>query len=381
MTGLDEALLDDEEALGQADSAHVLRALAGAGAQVRQAIERTAESVPDSARFTDRPRAVIVAGRGGSALVADALAALIGPSGPVPVVALTGGALPAWVGALDLVVAVSMSGRAEGAVSIAAEAGRRGASVLSVSTPDSPLGEVSARYRAAHVAVPQRGNGAIPIATTRTGLWSMLTPALLLCSELGLIPDGPDTGPAGLSALADALDAEAEACRPASPAFVNPAKALAMELHNTVPVVLGNGPMATVAAHRAAAALARTARIPAAFGALPDDAGDVVATFGGPFAAREHDVFADPFVDGPSGPLLRLLMLTLAEDRTETVVADIAQRNGVRVSDVRSDQDTPLRTFGQVVARVDFAATYLALAGGHDPSVNPQVADLRDALR
>ncbi|MGK2854371.1 MAG: SIS domain-containing protein, partial [Microbacteriaceae bacterium] len=356
-------------------------ALAGAGAQVRQAVELTDESVSDSWRAMDRPRAVVVAGRGGSTLIADALTAVVGVVGPVPVVSLSGGSLPAWVGALDLVVAISMSGRAEGAVAIAAEAGRRGASLLTIGTADSPLAVVSARYRGAHVAVPQTGNGPIPMATTRTGLWSLLTPALLLSAEVGLLPEGPDTGPAGLLALGDALDAEAERCRPASETFVNPAKTLAVELHDSIPVVLCNGPMAWVAARRAASALARTGRIPAAFGALPDDAGDVVATFGGPFTGNAADIFADPFLDTPSASRLRLLMLTLAEDRTERVVADIAERNNVRVSEVRAiDAQTPLQTFALVVARVDFAATYLALATGHDPALSPQVADLREGL-
>ena len=40
-----------------------------------------------------------------------------------------------------------------------------------------------------------------------------------------------------------------------------------------------------------------------------DSAGDVVATFGGPFATTPDDVFADPFLDGPGGPKLRLMLL------------------------------------------------------------------------
>lgn len=58
MTGLDERLLDDPDGLAAADRMHVLRALAGAGAQVRQAVELTDESVPDSWRAMDRPRRV-----------------------------------------------------------------------------------------------------------------------------------------------------------------------------------------------------------------------------------------------------------------------------------------------------------------------------------
>jgi glucose/mannose-6-phosphate isomerase len=40
-----------------------------------------------------------------------------------------------------------------------------------------------------------------------------------------------------------------------------------------------------------------------------------------------------------------------------------------------------MQRFARVVARVDFAATYLALATGLDPATSPHVAELRDSLR
>ena len=83
---------------------------------------------------------------------------------------------------------------------------------------------------------------------------------------------------------------------------MNPAKVLAVQLAGSVPVVLGDGLVTGVAARRAAAMLARTARTPAVHGSLPDDASEVVATFDGPFTGGERDVFADPFLDGPTGP-------------------------------------------------------------------------------
>ena len=91
-----------------------------------------------------------------------------------------------------------------------------------------------------------------------------------------------------LGRVADRLDDEAEACRPASESFVNPAKVLAVQLAGSVPVVLGDGLVTGVAARRAAAMLARTARTPAVFGSLPDDASEVVATFDGPFTGGQR---------------------------------------------------------------------------------------------
>ena len=381
MVAFDEQLLGEESALAEADSAGVLRALAGAGAQVRRAVTLTRESVPPRWVAMNRPRAVVVAGRGSSQVVADALAAVMGSTGPVPVVSLTGGVLPSWVGALDLVIGVSLSGTASGAVAVAAEAGRRGASLLTIGTARSPLGEISEYHRGAHIALPDRSTSITPLVTTRTALWALLTPALIVCSDLGLTGGNPDATDAGLSLIADALDTEAELCRPGSETFVNPAKSLALGLDASVPVILGNGPLGWVAARRAASALSRTARLPATYGGLPDEADDVVASFGGPLVAGTNDIFADPFSDTHVSAKLRLLLLELENDRTTDVVADLAQRSGVHVSRVTADAPTALQRFAQVAARVDFAATYLALAIGVDPSLSPQVADLRDALR
>ena len=390
MPPLDDALLDDERALEAADSAGVLRSLAGAGAQVRRAVELTGESLPPTWDSFERPRAVLVAARGGAAVVAAALAAVMGAAGPVPVVPLTGATLPAWVGALDLVVALSLSGRAEGAVAVAAEAGRRGAALLTVGgTADSPLAQVSARFRGAHVRLPEPGVEATSAPTSRTAMWSLLTPPLVVSARLGLLPatgepgvhGGQHAGEEELQAIAATLDAEAESCRVSSEAFVNPAKTIALALDGTVPVVLGDSPLGAVAARRAASVLARTARVPALHGGLPDDAGDVVATFGGPFAAGDSDLFADPFADGPLPARLHLLLLSLGDGIGMSAVLEIAERSAVRVSEVVGEQETPLRSFAQVVARTDFAATYLALATRLDPARSPHVADLREALR
>ena len=392
----DAALLDDPQALEAGDPRSVLRSLASAGAQVRLALQLTAESLPVRWSDGERPRAVLVAARGGAAVVADVLAAVVGGTGPVPVLALSGGSLPAWVGSLDLVVALSLSGHAEGAVSIAAEAGRRGAAVLTIGGANSPLEQVSARFRGVHVALPRADRQAGAPVTSRTALWSLLTPALLGCDRLGLLPAGGMGSATDLACVADALDAEAEACRIVSESFVNPAKGLALQLEGAVPVILGDSPLAAVAARRAASVIARTARVPAVHGALPNDAGDIVATFGGPFAATANDdIFADPFLDSPTSTALRLLLLDLGDGIGFGAVSELAERSGVKATHVQAhlvddtddvpatplNAETALQRFARVVSRVDFAATYLALACGLDPAQSPHVAELRDSLR
>jgi glucose/mannose-6-phosphate isomerase len=385
---LDEQLLDDADGLIAADPSGSLRALAMAGAQVRMALTATADAGTARIVADGRPRAVVVASLGGSAVVGDVLTLLAGSNSPVPVSVRRGLPLPGWIGPLDLVVAVSMSGRAPGPLGLAAEAARRGCRLLTVGSARSPLAEVSERTGGVHVAVP-RGDTAAARAS-RMALWSLVTPVISVAHDLGLT----DASRAVLERVATRLDAQAELFRPSSDAFVNPAKSLALELSGVVPVVLGDGDVTAVAASRAVSMLARTARVPAMRGSLPDDAGDVVATFDGPLAVRpEADLFSDPDFDGPasSSPLLRLLLLRdaaptpdrpdgswLETSRTADAVRLTAQDAGVRVTEIAAESGHPLERLADLISLTDFASVYMALAGGIDPLTSPHVADLRD---
>src|SRR5450756_3008262 len=115
---VDEALLNDPEQMAARDSREVLVALATAGAQVRQAVTLSREAGIERVAGGDRPRSVLVASLGGSAVVADVLELLAEPGSPVPVTVQRNVPLPGWVGPLDLVVAVSLSGRAPGPLAV-----------------------------------------------------------------------------------------------------------------------------------------------------------------------------------------------------------------------------------------------------------------------
>ncbi|NYG07680.1 hypothetical protein BJ986_002167 [Phycicoccus badiiscoriae] len=390
----DESRVDSDEVLAALDSHQTLRGLATAGAQVREAVSLSEEAGIERVAGGERPRSVLVASLGGSAVVSDVLELLAEPGSPVPVSVRRNLPLPGWVGPLDLVIAVSLSGRAPGPLALAAEAARRGAALLTVGATDSPLADVAAQARGVHIGI---GRGR---TTSRTALWSLLAPVLLGAGHLGIV----DVDPRVLAQTADRLDELADSCRPSSESFVNPAKLLAADLAQGVPVVLGDGPLNGVAAGRATSMLARTARVPATSGELPDDAAQVVACFDGPFTAAyaggvqalsgagaqepQDDIFADPFLDGPVAPRLSLLMLrdVLPDPMTREAddaralaeaVTTAAREAGVRVCEVTAQPGHPLTRLAGQIATTDFAATYLALGLGLDPAVSPHVADLR----
>jgi glucose/mannose-6-phosphate isomerase len=418
MPALNPALVDDDDALARYDSRGVLRSLATAGAQVREAVRHSADAGVGRVAGGSRPRSVLVAATGGTAVVGDALAWFAGSGSPVPIDTRSHGPLPGWVGSLDLVIAVSQSGRAAGPVGLAAEAARRGAFLLTVGAPDSPLAAVCAQARGVHVDVPTTRT------SSRTALWSMLTPVLLAAEALGLARVGPEV----LEATADRLDRAAASFRPTSESFVNPAKILAADLAEGVPVVIGDCPLSGVAARRAVSVLARIARVPALAGELPGAASAAVALLDGPYtqsgaqaaaAAAGHlpgqggdlltGIFRDPYLDGPPDASLAVLMLRDAslelppsglgdaqiarpgadqavgsvgagqsrEDLADAVVA-VARESGIRVSEARADPGHTLERLADLTSLVDFAATYLAIGLGLDPSVSSHLSRLRE---
>ncbi|EKA60367.1 phosphosugar isomerase [Janibacter hoylei PVAS-1] len=384
MSPFDETLLDDEGRRRAVDRSDVLRSLAGAGAQVRRAVAIAAETDLGLVAGGERPRAVHVAAVGGAEGVGTVLDLLAARTGPVLLTADGSGPLPGWVGTLDLVVAVSLSGRADGPVRQAREAARRGAQVLTIGAPDSPLAEAAHAARGVHLPI-EPGSG-----HSRAALWGMVARAVLAVAACGVVDVPGDV----LGDVADRLDAQAEACRPDAEYFVNPAKTLALDLSSRVPVVLGDGPVTGVAARRASTMLARTARTPSTWGRLPDAAAQVLACLSGPFTGAAsapdggRDVFADPYIDGPAGPELGLLLLRdprpTADGRPEEVerhntaqsIADHAQSAGVRVLEHWAGPGHDLARLAELVALTDYAATYLAIGHGLDPASAPGISEL-----
>lgn len=379
---IDERDLDDVHRLEALDSRGVLRALAGAGAQVRRA-DLAATEAGVASLSGQRPRGVLVSALGGAAILTDLIDLLTASASPVPVTATHGPPLPGWVGPLDLVLAASLSGRAAGPLAVAAEAARRGASLVTVGAPDSPLAEVTARARGIHIPIRPEG------LSSRSALWSLLIPVVRALTAAEVIAVPADV----LDRLADRLDEQAGLLRPAAESFVNPAKSIALELSEGLPVVLGQGRVGGVAAHRAAGMLTRTARTPAMAGELPDEAAAVVACFGGPYVgdaaagagpgapSARTDIFHDPYLDEAARPGLRLLLLRDAPGEPHEPMVDAmlesAALAGVRVVESAAGPGHRLERVADLISTVDFAAVYLALGSGIDPGLSPQVADLR----
>lgn len=358
----DAGVLDDPESLRLGDPAGMLRAVATSAAQVREGATVAAEAGVDALSGEPRPRSVVVTGMGGSGISGDVLAALASGSAPVPVVVHRGYGLPAWVGAADLVAAISCSGRTGETLSAAVEAGRRGARVFGVGAPASPLAEVVSRAGGLYVGVQVGGR------TPRASLWALCLPLLVAADRLGI----HELPVSVVEATAGRLERIAQRCRPDSESFVNPAKELALQLAESLPMIWGASSMTAVAASRLVAQLAENAKYPAVLGTLPEANHNQIVSFEGPLAGVPADLFADRVDSAPAHALRLVLMREEGEHPQVRAQADasaeLAAERGVPVSELRAEGASGLERLASLIGLADFASVYLALALGVDPT-------------
>jgi glucose/mannose-6-phosphate isomerase len=392
--------LDDAELIEAGDPGGMLRQVASSAAQVRTALRACAETDLSELSPDIRPRAIVVAGSGGAGgavFAGDVLAAICGSGAPVQVVGAAGYQLPGWVGATDLVIAVSRSGHTAEALALAGEAARRGCHLVGVGAPGSPLQELAARARGTFIPVTTVG-------PARAMAWALTVPLLVIAARLGVarIDD------ADYEAAAAVMEDVSHQCRPSSESFVNPAKSLALDLIGRLPVIWGGSELAAAAARRFASQLAANAKYPAIMGVLPAAGHDQVAAFDGPYAPPPEPAFpaAEDFgrlddgefgafsdadddelgLDGPAMDEAQLRLVLLADqagehpvvERTRIAAASLAQARGIDVSEIAMEGGAPLRRLAGTVQLIDYASVYLGIASGIDPLAIAAIKDLRD---
>ncbi|WP_371678279.1 SIS domain-containing protein [Streptomyces sp. NBC_01276] len=375
---LDEPLLDAPDDLARADRRGLLRGAADAGARVRTAARHATEAGLADLRPDGRPRSVLIAGPGTAATgVADLLGALAGASAPVIRLHPTGvayaagalrWALPGWAGPVDLLLIVTTDGTEPGLAVLAEQAYRRGSSVVAVAPERSPLSEAVDGAHGVLVPMAQAPYQEYDesAAAGPGALWALLTPLLVLLDKVGLVSAAPDT----LQLVADRLDRTAERCGPAIATYSNPAKTLAAELADSLPLIWSEGAGAGPAGRRFAATLAELAGRPALAADLPEALPAHGVLLAGAFAAG-----ADPedfFRDRVEEPQTLRARVVLLRDRptgglsAAPAARELALSHDTAISELEPEEGTELEQLAELLAVTDFATAYLALASrGH----------------
>ena len=313
--------------------------LASAGARIRWAA--LSEPIGRLAR-ADRPRGVLVLGA-----EARLVRAVLEPTCPVPFTAWPGPALPAWLGPLDLVVALGSHDAPAWEVRCLAEAVRRGATIIAAAPAESALAAAGAGPLTTHLPTPHDDPMAAAIAVL----------ALLGQLELGPAVD--------VELAAAAADSVAARCSPGRPLGDNPGKDLAVGLADSFPLVWGG----TTLAGRASRRIAETLRRASGRLALAADAEELEAVL---CNSPRRDVFTYTFeqqAESYPAPLL-LDADQVPEPMTETArrLTRLANDIGVRVCHITSGLAelgaSDVERYVTLLLQGRYAATYLGIGLG-----------------
>jgi hypothetical protein len=313
-----------------------LRHLAQTGARIRRAALTEPLGHLEQA---DRPRGILALGS-----EARLVRAVLEATCPVPFMAWPGPGLPAWVGPLDLTIVLGGYDTPEWVLQCAAEAARRGATLVVAAPDDSTLASVTASSSTTLVPSAEPDPMAAAVAV------------LAILGEIGL---GPQVRP---EHVADAADLVAEACAPGRDLSENPGKELALCLADCLPLIWGGTVLAARASRRIAEAIRRASGRPA----LAADAAELDTLLS---SAHRRDPFADPFEGGDEdSPCLVLLDDDKLPDRlrgTARRLADRAESVGARITRISSGEAdlgaTDVERYVTLLQRGLYGAAYLEI--------------------
>ena len=322
--------------------------------QCRAAL-RIAESTPISL-VADGVRQVVLTGLGGSAAGGDFARALFEAQGRVPFSVNRDYTLPGYVGPDTLVFATSYSGNTEETLSAYADARRRGARIIVVTSG----GELSSRAAADQVPVITIPGGQPP----RTAMGFMLVPVLVAATRLGLLPAQDIAG------AADEAEAATTSWKSESPISANEAKRLGLALHGALGVIYGLGGWETVVAGRWKGQINENAKQHVFSHALPE--------------MNHNEILG---WEGTARLGVRQWVTLLLEDGTESdrmklrakVTLDLIARAG-QVYRVKASGTTLLAKMLSLALLGDFVSLYLAALNEEDPYTINSIDQIKNAL-
>ncbi len=223
-----EELLDDVARLEAGDPGRMLPDVASGAAQVREAAVLAAEAGIARLAEDGRPRAVVVCGMGGSGIAGDVLAAVAGPA------ARSRSSRTAATGCPP------GSARSTWSSPCRAPARRRRRSRRSRRPSAAAAGcwSWASRARRSTTSASAAARCIVPVTQgrqPRASMWALSTPLVLAAAELGLLSAPAEV----VEEAARTLEEVADRCRVDAASLVNPAKRLALDLQDRLPVLWG----------------------------------------------------------------------------------------------------------------------------------------------
>ena len=347
--------LDDLDGLRATDAQNFLSDVNGLPDQIAQGWTLAESlSLPDGWRDVQQ---VVMAGMGGSAMAGALAQAYAAGASRVPIVALPSEHLPAWVGPSTVVIANSYSGETEETLAATQAALARGARLVAV-TRGGRLAALAEQAAQPVWRFDHRGPSGVAL-----GAACALTFGIL--AQLGLIPD-PSAELAGAVA---ALRAQQHHFVAETPVTANPAKRMAGQFMDRIPLICGAGLLAPVARHWKNQ-INTVAKAVALCDELPEMGHNSVA----------GTLYPERLVGKILALFLRSSFELPRQARRAEITREIFMTTGFNTDSVEAAGPSRLAQLLTSLHYGDYVAFYLAICYGVDPSPIPQMDYLREQL-
>ncbi len=291
---------------------------------------------------------VVVCGMGAAALSAELVAVLVHGNSRLPLWIYRGHDLPAWVqGSETLVIGISLSGNTYETLTAFEQAADRGCACLAVTT-GGELAELAARKNLSMWKLNSPVGEASALAVTFSHL-------LALVVRLGLAEDQGQE----LEETIGLLIKQQSAIAKEIPAANNPAKRMAGQCVGRWVTVLGSGLLAP-AARSWAIQINKFAKAGAQFEQIPDVTHHLLAGVEQPENLRSQTVAI----------FLRGLCDSSYNRQASDLTRQFFMLQGLPTDYLDASGETPLASLWSCLHFGDYAAYYLAMAYGLDPSTS-----------
>lgn len=343
-------MLDSKETARALDQKDMLGAIEAMPKHLADGIRRGRMSgLP---RFT--PREVVICGMGGSAIGGDLLEEWMAESCEVPCRVCRSYKVPANVGKDSLVLVSSYSGNTEESLSMFDDARKKKAKIVSISSG----GQLSKMSESCEVPFTRIPPGMMP----RASLGYVFGAMLGILERSGVVEPGKQPEEA-----VRIMNRTSAYCKQSVPTNDNPAKMIAHELFNCVPVVIGYD-LSRPVARRWANQMNENGKVLAFSAELPElDHNEISGWAKDPRSRGFAAVFLDH--DGRTSPMSRRVKAT------KDVIGKCAS-----VYSIDAIGLSPLAKMFSLVLIGDYASVYMAFLRHVDPSSNETIDDLKAVL-
>jgi len=348
-----ETNLDEPERLSALDGGGMLRVLSRFAVSCKDAIEAAEDVALDGIRI-DGIDSVVVAGVGGSAIGGHILGDWLLGDCPIPIYVSRGYHLPAFVDDDTLVFAISYSGNTEETLSAFKEAVGRSCQVIAITSSGSLL-KLAAEKRVTTMRIP---SGVQPRASLPNQFFSLA----IAMRRLGFVSQEwteVDEAIRVLEMLKGELISEV-------PTASNPAKQIALGLAGLVPFVFGPRLYDGVA-YRIRTQLNENGKVPSGSGSFPEAFHNAVMGCEAP------------------NEVLRCIGALIIRDSVESdgginkidAFERMMRAREVKVLEIHPRGRGKLSRMLSALYVGDYAATYLGLLNGIDPSSSGSIEALK----